>query len=370
MWNPGAALLFGYTEEEALGSSHRILYSVADTSTGMPERFLREALERDAAIEEERLMCRKDGRAFWASGTLAPLKSASGAHRGFLLLLQDATAARALEERLRQARMDAESARDNAEAARDTAEAARDNAQAARDTMLAASRAKDDFFAVVTHELRTPLTAILLWTRVLRDSRLDDEAAKEAIATIERSARAQQRLIDDLLDLTRVSSGNLRLSMRETHLGAVIQAAAAAIEPAARARGVTLTSDVSASIGMVHADPDRLQQVIWNLLSNSVKFTPTGGSVTLSAWREAGEVVVKVTDTGVGIARDFLPLLFHRFRQAHVGTTPRHAGLGLGLAIARQLTELHGGTLTGESPGAGQGATFLVRLPLEPLQQK
>jgi two-component system CheB/CheR fusion protein len=343
MWNPGAESLFGHRQAEALGQSHRILYSSIDTSAGVPEQRMKQALAASEAIADERQMCRKDGTTFWASGTLAALRADSGEHRGFLMLLRDASLTRAHEAVLEQAKNDAEGLRNTAEAA---------------------NRSKDDFVATVSHELRTPLTAILLWSRMLREGKLDAEGVREGILTIERAARAQQQLVGDLLDVSRISSGKLRLSLRKTSLAASLEASLDAVKPTAEARGVSLVAEISSEIGVVRADPDRLQQIVWNLLNNAVKFTPSGGGVTLRAWREAGDVLISVTDTGIGIAAAFLPRLFDRFSQANVTTTREHTGLGLGLTISRQLAQLHGGTLTGESAGEGKGATFLARLPL------
>jgi CheY-like chemotaxis protein len=199
---------------------------------------------------------------------------------------------------------------------------------------------------------------------MLREPSLTREALAEGVKTIERAARAQQQLVDDLLDVSRIVSGKLRISVRPTRLHTAIEAALDAVRPAADARSVKLESHVSPDVGTVRADPDRVQQIVWNLLSNAVKFTPSGGRARLEAYREGTEVIIKVTDTGIGIVADFIPQLFDRFKQAHVGTTREQAGLGLGLAIARQLVELHGGTLTGTSDGEGQGSTFIVRLPL------
>jgi len=342
-WNSGAQKVFGHQSQEAIGQSHRILYRRQDQSSGMPERRLKHALVEREYSEDEICLVRKDGTEFWASGMLASLLAASGQHHGYLLLVQDITESRRVQVGLQHAKNEAETLRDTAEAA---------------------SRAKDDFVATVSHELRTPLTAILLWARMLKDSALKKSDMMEGISTIERAARAQQQLVDDLLDVSRIASGKLRLALRATPLQAVIEAALDAVKPAAEARGVALQADVSHEIGTVRADPDRVQQIVWNLLSNAVKFTPSGGRARLTATREGTAVVINVSDNGIGIAPSLMPQVFDRFKQGHVGTTREHSGLGLGLSIARQLAELHGGTLTGESAGEGKGATFAARLPL------
>lgn len=230
----------------------------------------------------------------------------------------------------------------------------------ARREAEAASRVKDNFLATVSHELRTPLGGILLWTRLLLEGGLDPQRLHEGLEAIERSAHALSKLIEDLLDMSRMMSGKLRLSMEPIDLQPVVGAAVAIVRPAADARGVHLTADI-APVPIVRADPDRIQQVVWNLLSNAVKFTPSGGRVDIGLGCDARQVWIRVADTGAGIDPAFLPFVFDRFRQAD--TSPR-AGLGLGLAISRQLAELHGGTIRAASPGVGQGAVFTVELPI------
>jgi len=235
-----------------------------------------------------------------------------------------------------------------------------------------ANRIKDDFLATVSHELRTPLNAILGWLHLLSTGRLDSDAAATAFKTIERNARSQAQLIEDLLDISRIVTGRLRLHVRRLRLGAVALAAVEAVRPAAEAKSIQVKLDVERGTDRVSGDPDRLQQVIWNLLSNSIKFTPAGGRVdiriehsppTLHEDPARPQVVVIVRDSGEGIDPDFLPHVFERFRQADASTTRAHAGLGLGLAIVRHLVEMHGGTIQADSAGRGKGAVFTVRLP-------
>ena len=231
-----------------------------------------------------------------------------------------------------------------------------------------ANRAKDQFLATVSHELRTPLTAILGWTRMLRSSQLDDERRRRGLETIERSARAQTQLIEDLLDISRIISGKMRLEPRPIDPVDPIEAAFEAVLPAAEARGVRMTRTLASNAGPIVADPDRLQQVVWNLLSNAVKFTPRGGSVKIVLRRDESSAEVTVSDTGQGINPGFLRHVFELFRQADAEFTRKHGGLGIGLAITRHLVELHGGTISVHSEGEGRGATFTVRLPLGPLR--
>lgn len=235
--------------------------------------------------------------------------------------------------------------------------------QTARKDAESASALKDQFIMTVSHELRTPLTAIAGWARLLVDGMVTEAQKTTALRTIERNAQTQTRLIEDLLDVSGIMTGKLRLDVRKVQLADVIQASTDAIRPAADAKRIDLAATVEPDTGELMADPDRLQQVIWNLLSNAVKFTREGGKVTLYASRQHEHVEIVVTDTGIGISPDFLPHVFDRFRQADTGSTRRHGGLGLGLAIVRNLVELHGGVVTAESEGAGKGARFTVRLP-------
>jgi PAS domain S-box-containing protein len=228
----------------------------------------------------------------------------------------------------------------------------------------AATRAKDEFLAVVSHELRTPLNAILGWAQMLRTGKLDEATGARALEIIERNANSQAQLIEDILDFSRIISGKLRIDVRPVDLAAVIEAAADVLRPAADAKGIGLQTVLDTTVGLISGDPDRLQQVLWNLISNAVKFTPKGGRVQVTLARVNSNAEIVVADTGEGISAEFLPYVFERFRQADPSTTRRHGGLGLGMAITRHLVELHGGTVSAFSPGEGQGATFTIRLPL------
>jgi len=236
--------------------------------------------------------------------------------------------------------------------------------QAARVEAEAANRAKDEFLATVSHELRTPLNAILGWARLLKIGELKGEAVSKALETIERSAKAQAQLIEDLLDVSRIISGNLRIDYQPLNLVSPIEAALESVRPAAQAKSIQLDADLDLAAGAVMGDATRLQQIVWNLLSNAVKFTPRGGRVEIRLERSDSNVQIIVTDTGRGIRTEFLPHVFERFRQADSKDTRQYAGLGLGLAIVRNFVEMHGGTVTAESAGENQGATFTVRIPL------
>jgi signal transduction histidine kinase/CheY-like chemotaxis protein len=227
-----------------------------------------------------------------------------------------------------------------------------------------ASRLKDEFLATVSHELRTPLNAVLGWTTLLRSNHLDAAGRKRALETIERNARSQQQLVEDLLDVSRAISGNLRLDAHPINPRIFIEEAIEALRPMAQARRIRITQAIESGLNDVYGDPARLRQIVWNLLSNAIKFSAPGGRVRVSAHRADANLVVTVKDNGQGIAAEFLPYVFDRFRQADMTTTRLHGGLGLGLAIVRQLVELHSGTVQAASAGPGHGATFTVMLPL------
>jgi len=226
-----------------------------------------------------------------------------------------------------------------------------------------ATRARDEFLATVSHELRTPLTSMIGWIDLLRNEN-NAELFDEGLETIDRNAHAQARLIEDILDFSRINAGKLRLQIRPIELDDVIASAVDVVRPGAVAKGIRLDVVLDPNAGIVSGDPDRLQQVIWNLLSNALKFTPRGGRVQVRLERVDSHIAVKISDSGEGIPPEFLPHVFDRFSQADTTSTRIHSGLGLGLGIVRHLVELHGGTVQGSSDGAGQGSTFTVLLPL------
>ncbi|MBH8551555.1 response regulator [Nostocaceae cyanobacterium CENA357] len=267
--------------------------------------------------------------------------------------------------------------------------------QTARQEAEAANRMKDEFLAVLSHELRTPLTSMLGWSKILRSKKLDETATNRALEAIERNATTQVQLIEDILDVSRIIRGQLRLNLSAVNLVSIMEAALEAVRPLADTKGIQLNTILDSTLGTVCGDPARLQQIVWNLLTNAIKFTPQGGRVevrieSLKQETEQTQAIfpnsetklsstagtldlatsyyaqIQVIDTGIGIGSDFLPKVFERFRQADSTTTRSHNGLGLGLAIVRHLVELHGGTIVAESPGEGQGATFTVKLPLMP----
>jgi signal transduction histidine kinase len=237
-------------------------------------------------------------------------------------------------------------------------------AQTLTDEAESASHLKDEFLAAVSHEIRTPLSAVLGWAEILESKKLPPEQTEHAIAAIGRNASALAHMIDDLLDMSRILQGAIRLALEPVDLAAVAQHALDTVRPLAASKNVSLTFHADKGSRTVTGDAERLQQVIWNLLSNAIKFTPDGGRVDVFIESANDQVEIRVVDTGHGISPDFLPHVFERFRQAEDATTHRHTGLGLGLGIVRQLVALHGGTVQAASPGVGQGATFTVRLPI------
>ena len=239
-----------------------------------------------------------------------------------------------------------------------------EKAQTAHAEADIANAIKDEFLAILSHELRTPLTSILGWSTLLTNGNLDEQTSKRALEIIVRNARAQRQLIDDLLDISRIVTGKLRLNVRSVDLAPIIEAVVDGLRPAAEARSIHLQAALDSRISPISGDPDRLQQIIWNLLSNAIKFTPKGGRVEVRLERIDSHVEITISDTGQGIAPEFLLHIFERFRQSDSSSTRRHGGLGLGLSIVSQLVELHGGTVTAESPGEGKGTILKVILPL------
>ena len=238
-----------------------------------------------------------------------------------------------------------------------------DAVQKAREAAEIANRLKDEFLATVSHELRTPLNAVLGWTSLLRSTQMDEARRAKALETVERNARLQQKIVEDLLDVSRIIAGQLRLDKEPMPFRPVVESAVESIRPVAEAKSIKLTVELGDDPGILIGDQARLQQVVWNLLSNAMKFTPEGGTVRISLDVAESRVELAVADTGVGIAPAFLPHVFERFRQGDARATRAHGGLGLGLAIVRHLTDMHGGSVAAVSAGEGKGATFIVRLP-------
>jgi signal transduction histidine kinase/ActR/RegA family two-component response regulator len=342
---------------DVLGRSLLEVYSVLETRR--LDRQYKWVLEGQTRVLSQRLhghllplptdSSMSDFTEMQQTARISPLITDDGRVIGTLTVIEDVTERVAREAEL-QAQVDAR-----------TQTLARE--KAAREEAEEANRLKDEFLATVSHELRTPLTAILGWSNMLLAGRLEGEMRDHALDIIHRNAQSQNQLISDLLDVSRIISGKLRLDLRTVELPAVIEAAVEATRPAAEAKGVRLTTALDPRSGPINGDADRLQQVVWNLLTNAIKFTPEGGEIRVRLASADSRVEITVRDSGMGIAPEFLPHIFDRFRQADPGTNRVHGGMGLGLSIVRQLVELHGGTVRAESEGEGKGATFTVSLP-------
>lgn len=320
---------------------HKVLLEATCKHFSEPEKFLRRVAEIYAASPEasDDILELTDGRVIERFSRVLLL---NGENVGRVWSFRDITAARRAE---RERELLLESER--------TA-----RAQAERET-----RMKDEFLSTLSHELRTPLNAILGWAHILRRTETSSEVA-EAIEIIDRNAHAQATIIEDLLDMSRIISGKVRLTIKRIDLASLIVTAIESVEPMAAAKEIEVTAELDETSPIVAGDPTRLQQIMWNLLMNALKFTPKQGHVHVVLRRNASQVDISVADDGCGIAPDFLPHVFDRFRQADASSTRRHRGLGLGLAIVKNLVEVHGGEVQAASPGLGHGATFLITLPV------
>jgi PAS domain S-box-containing protein len=340
-WNKSAEKLFGYTAAEIIGLP---ITTVIPSDRQEEEVEILERLRRGERIEHfETVRVRKDGTPVDVSLTISPIKDSSGRIIGASNVTRD------ISERKR-SEMEREELLMREKAARAEAQAA--------------NRSKDEFILLVSHELRSPLNSILIYSQMLRSSPNEAERISQACEIIERSARTQLRLIEDLLDIARIAQGKLRLEKRPIDIVPVLTDALNIVRPMAEAKGIRLRAHYGQRSEIIIGDPVRLQQVIGNLLSNAIKFTPEGGRVELWLERSEGELCMWISDTGVGIDRTNLPYIFDRFRQADSSGSHRQEGLGLGLALAKHLIELHGGAIEAASEGIGFGSTFTIRLPL------
>jgi PAS domain S-box-containing protein len=343
-WNPRAEQIFGWSREEAIGRPVAELIIPprlrAEHRAGLAH-YLRTGTGPLLDRRVEMSALRRDGSEVPVELALVAVRE--GDYHTFSAFVRDIT------ERKR------------AEAERDRLLVA---AEKARTEAEAASRAKDEFLATLSHELRTPLTSIVGWVYLLRSGRLDATGVARGLETIDRNAMLQAQLVSDILDMSRIMAARFRLNVRPLELAPVVAAAIDSLVPAAAAKGIRLQPNLDPSAGIVSGDADRLQQVVWNLLSNAIKFTPQGGRVQVRLARADGHAEITVEDTGPGIRPEVLPHVFELFRQGDSSNTRAHGGLGLGLAVVRQLVELHGGTVHAASAGEGTGAIFAVRLPL------
>jgi len=345
LMNPVAQALTGWTDAGARGRPIEDVFAIINEATRQPvENPVTKARRQGTivGVANHTILLSRDGREIPIADSAAPIKAADGRVQGVVVVFRDATDQYALERQRASVLQMEQTARQDAETA---------------------NRAKDEFVATLSHELRTPLSSIFGWTRMLQSGGLDGDTARHAVEVIERNARTQMQLIDDLLDTSRMVAGKLRLELRAVDLPAVVEAAVDTLRPGAQAKGVLIETHVGPRAIVVAGDPDRLQQVVGNLLTNAIRFTPPGGRIDVWLEEYQGQEQIRVVDTGSGIKPEFLPHVFERFRQADASSSRTHSGLGIGLALVRHLVELHGGEVVATSEGPGRGATFSVRLP-------
>ncbi|MGC2236579.1 MAG: ATP-binding protein [Pyrinomonadaceae bacterium] len=342
--NPTAENLTGWKIDEAEGRPLEEVFHIINEETRAPVESPFTAIKREGLVvglANHTILITKDGREIPIEDSGAPIKDDGGRVIGAILVFHDITARRAAEHERERLFESEQSARGEAEDA---------------------NRLKDEFLATVSHELRTPLNAILGWSSMLKKGMLKEENVRNAMTIIERNAKAQAEIISDILDVSRIITGKLQIESEPVELTPIIYAAVETQQPAANAKSIALNVSLDENAGLIIGDADRLQQVIWNLVSNAIKFTPNDGRVEVSLKRVDSNIEINVSDTGIGIEAKFLPFVFERFRQADSSTTRADRGLGLGLAIVRHLVELHGGTVQAASDG--NGSTFTVKLPL------
>jgi PAS domain S-box-containing protein len=338
-WNKSAERIFGYTASEMLGQS--ILRLLPPDRQEEEARILSRLQRGERVDHYETVRVRKDGRRIDVSLSISPIRDAEGVVIGASKIARDIS--------------------DQKRAVQQLAEA---NEQLQR-----ANRMKAEFISTLSHELRTPLTAMLGWIQLFKENPTPDDLS-QGIEVVERNIRIQSQLIEDLLDMSRIEAGKIALDIQRLDLAAVVSAAIEAVQPSADVKSVRLTSAFSSVEGVVMGDKNRVQQVVWNLLTNAIKFTPKGGRIHVTLERINSHVEIAVADSGAGIAPEFLDHVFERFSQADSSTTRTHGGLGLGLSIVKKLVELHGGTVRAKSAGRDQGSTFIVCLPLVPVRQE
>jgi PAS domain S-box-containing protein len=360
LMNPIAERLTGWPNVEARGRPCEEVFHIVNEATRQPiespvARVLREGAV--VGLANSTVLIARDGTERPIDDSGAPIRTLDGRMVGVVMVFRDISDRRRVEVERSAASAEREHLLESERTARSDAEAA--------------SRSKDEFVAMVSHELRTPLNAILGWTHILESNPGDPSMTRRGLEIITRNARLQEQLIADLLDMSRIISGKLRLDVHDVDLISIIRSAIETIKPAADAKGIAIESRLDPSVALTTGDSSRLQQCVWNLLSNAIKFTPPGGQVAIALTRTGSHIEISVSDNGIGIRPEFLPFVFERFKQGDASDTPlerRTGGLGLGLAIVKQLAELHGGEVRAESPGEGHGATFAIALPVRALR--
>jgi PAS domain S-box-containing protein len=352
-WNAAAVRLLGYSESEAVGQS---ILMLIPSDRRDEERHIIKNLRAGTRIDHyETVRIAKGGHPIEVALTISPIRDQEGKIVGASKILRDISERRRIERSIKELLEERNRLLDSERAARTQAERL--------------SATKDEFLALLSHELRTPLNAILGWTQILQRGIGAPADLAKGLQVIERNVRAQSQLVEDLLDMSRIISGQMRLDVQPVMPYAFVNGAVESSRPAAEARGVRLDAILDPAAGPVSGDPQRLQQVIWNLVSNAIKFTPKGGRVEVIAQRIDSHVEISVADSGIGMNQDFVPHVFERFRQADASTTRQYGGLGLGLSLVKHIVELHGGNVTGNSAGEGQGSTFCVRLPVAAIRR-
>jgi PAS domain S-box-containing protein len=347
-WNAGAVRTFGYQPDEMIGQP---ITRLIPPDRLNEEEMILDRLKRGERVEHfESIRVRKDGTPIDVSLTISPVKDRSGLIIGASKIARDITEQKRALRRLAEANTQLE------DALRQLREA---NKQLER-----AAQMKSEFVATLSHELRTPLTAIAGWVHLLKDPTVAPDELAEGLIVIERNLRVQMQLIEDLLDMSRIEAGKITLDVQSLDLATVVDAAIETVQPAATAKQIRITKAFSSLGGIAMGDRNRLQQIIWNLLTNALKFTPKAGRIHVTIERVNSHAEIAISDNGEGIAPEFLPQVFERFRQADSSTTRTHGGLGLGLSIVKHLTELHGGEVRARSGGVGKGATFILSMPL------
>lgn len=344
--NPTAEALTGWTMTEAVGKSLKEVFAVVGEDTRQTiESPFSAVIEKGAVVglANHTALIARNGNEIPIENSGAPIRDADGKIVGVIVVFRDVSERRQVEKEREQLLKREQAARSDAEAT---------------------SRLKDEFLATVSHELRTPLSAILGWSAMLKRGNLGEEIVHKALGTIERNAKAQSEIINDILDVSRIITGKLKINSQPTDIARMIREAVETLRPAAIAKAITLTVTLDEIKGAVIGDADRLQQVVWNLVSNAIKFTSENGHIEINLKQVNSRVELRISDSGIGINEKFLPYVFERFRQHDSSITREQGGLGLGLSIVRHLVELHGGTVAAESAGEGKGSIFTVRLPL------
>lgn len=349
--NPVAETLTGWKMSEAAGKPlHEVFHIVNEQTHDIVESPF-STIQKEGNIvglANHTVLIAQNGNEIPIEDSGAPIRDTDGKIIGVIIVFHDVSERRRIE-RERERLLESE--------------------QSARSEAENANRLKDEFLATVSHELRTPLNAILGWASALRDGRLKEVVAHNALDIIERNAKSQAEIIEDILDVSRIVTGKLHINTEPVNLEPIILLAIDTMRPAIEAKAITLKLSLEQKKGLVAGDPDRLQQVVWNLVSNAIKFTPQNGQIEIRLAQIDSELELKVIDNGMGISKEFLPYVFDRFRQADASTTRAESGLGLGLSIARYLIEMHGGTISAESEGEGKGTTFTVRLPVSTIDE-